>query len=181
MLNDERQSVSPTGTLVPAVIRVRLSRAVSPAAVEAVLTRAIASTDPPMIPEVVWIPTLAAGRTARRRPELTYALVLERAPGLAGERDDHVLVPVKRAARTAVRRAFGRGSEVAVRLARDIEEVKACFRAMIGNPRDAHPRGDALVRQAAPRVARAECRPGSERGTTSRRGPGALGPRAAHR
>lgn len=136
-LSDERTREGATAAPVPAVVRVRLPRPIAPAEVEAVLVRAIASTDPPMTAEVVWIPMLGATRAAHRHPELTYALVIESVTG--AESDDRVLRTAKRAARKALRRVFGSRSEVAVRRAHAPEEVATCLRAMIGNPRDAQP------------------------------------------
>lgn len=122
--------------LVPAVVRVRLAGAPArPAIVEAVLTRTLAAIEPPVVPEVVWMPVLS--RAAKSRPELTYALVLE--CGGDGAAEERLLRRMKRSVRKAVRREFGKRSEVAIRVARDQDEVATCFRAMVGNPRDAGP------------------------------------------
>ncbi|MHA6627305.1 hypothetical protein ACU61A_17855 [Pseudonocardia sichuanensis] len=124
-------------TIVPAVVRIRLPDSPGPARVEAVLTRALATLDPPVVPEVVWVPVLS--RSSRRRDELTYALVLSPATprALAGDVEDLVR-RMRRTIRKAVRRELGCRAEVALRFARDHEEVAACYRAMVGNPRDVH-------------------------------------------
>jgi hypothetical protein len=138
MLTDEHASAGEATALLPAVVRVRLPHPADPHAVEAVLTRSIASIDPPTIAEVVWIPLLSATRPTHHRPELTYALVLR--PALAAdESTERLLRRAKKAAKKSLRRAFGPRSEVAVRFAGTSEEVATCFRAMIGNPRDAQP------------------------------------------
>jgi len=123
--------------LLPAVVRVRLAGPpVRPEVVEAVLTRTLADIGPSVVPEVVWVPVLS--RADKQRPELTYALVLELG-GDGGDAEKRLLRRMERSVRKAVRREFGRCCEVAVRLAREQGEVATCFRAMVGNPRDAGP------------------------------------------
>jgi hypothetical protein len=123
--------------LRPAVVRVRVAGSPGPGLVEAVLTRSLATLDPPVVAEAVWVPVLS--RSSRRRDELTYALVLAPTSGSSPSGADEDLVRrMRRTMRKAVRRELGCRCEVAVRLARGPEEVAACFRAMVGNPRDVH-------------------------------------------
>lgn len=132
-----RTSASATSVLVPALVRVRLRGVSDPAAVEAVLTRAIAKIDPPIVPEVVWIPVLSGAGSQRR--QLTYALLLELAAGDRAELEDRLVKVARRAVKKELRREFAKRAEVAVRLADEPGERAACLRAMIGNPRDAEP------------------------------------------
>jgi hypothetical protein len=126
---------SATSVLVPALVRVRLKRSSDPAAVEAVLTRAIAMVDPPIVPEIVWMPVLS--RPALPRPQLTFALLLDLATHNRAELENRVLKVARRAVRRALRREFASRPEVVVWLADKPGERAACLRAMIGNPRDA--------------------------------------------
>lgn len=130
-------SASATSVLVPTLVRVRLREASDPAAVEAVIIRAIAKIDPPIVPEVVWMPVLS--HSGSRRPQLTYALLLELAAADRAELEDRLLKVAKRAVKKELRREFANRPEVAVRLADEPGERAACLRAMIGNPRDAEP------------------------------------------
>jgi hypothetical protein len=128
---------SATSVLVPALVRVRLKRSSEPAAVEAVLTRAIATIDPPIVPEIVWMPLLS--RSSPRRPELTFALLLHLTADNRAELENRVLKVTRRAVKKALRREFASRPEVVVRLADKPVELAACLRAMIGNPREAQP------------------------------------------
>jgi hypothetical protein len=141
-MGSERTSAS--SVLVPALVRVRLRQPSDPAAIEAVLTRAIATIDPPVVPEIVWMPLLS--RSSPPRPQLTFALLLEFAAIDRAMREERVEKVARRAAKAvkaiekavtkAARREFSSPPEVVVRLAEKPGEQAACLRAMIGNPRD---------------------------------------------
>ncbi|WP_143517259.1 hypothetical protein [Pseudonocardia sp. MH-G8] len=122
--------------LVPALVRVRVPDSPGPALVEAVLTRALACLDPPVVAEIVWVPVLS--RSLRWREELTFALMFEPACDAVPGDDEELVRRIRRTVRKAVRREFGSRSEVALRFARGHEEVAACYRAMVGNPREVH-------------------------------------------
>lgn len=122
--------------LVPALVRVRVPDSAGPALVEAVLIRTLARLDPPVVAEIVWVPVLS--RSSRWREELTYALMFEPARDAVPGDDEALVRRIRRTVRKAVRREFGSRSEVALRFARGHEEVAACYRAMVGNPREVH-------------------------------------------
>jgi hypothetical protein len=106
--------------------------------VEALLARAMAAADPPIVAELAWVPLLSAAHPADA-PLLTYALVLQTGSAPA-TRDRHdLLAGAKRAARKTLRAVFGPGTEVAVRVADTPGILAACARVIAGNPRAGHP------------------------------------------
>jgi hypothetical protein len=124
--------------IVPAVMALRLPRAADPAAVEAVLTRAMADADPPIAAELAWLPLLRAPHPGDP-PVLTCALIVRPGPPVAGRDHRDVLASAKRAAKKALKRTFGPGSKVAIQAAHSPDTLAACSRAIAGNPRAVNP------------------------------------------
>jgi hypothetical protein len=124
--------------LVPAVMTLRLPRPADPARVEALLARAMAAADPPMAAELASVPLFSAAHPADP-PVLTYALVLQTGSALAARDHHDLLAGVKRAARKALKSAFGPGTKVAIRVADSPDILAACSRAIAGNPRAGNP------------------------------------------
>jgi hypothetical protein len=124
--------------VVPALIRIRLPRPADPATVEALLARAMRDADPPIAVELARVPLLSAAHPADRSA-LTYALVLQPGPALAGAGHDRIVENARRVAKKALKRAFGPGFKIKIRLANSPNTLAACCRAIVGNPRATNP------------------------------------------